>query len=88
MTTSIEIRDAVEADIPLIHEFIHELAVYEKLAHAHVGTHDDLRETLFKNKFAHVVVASLNGVDVGFALYFFNYSTFLCKVRSMMNHKK
>ncbi|KAF0711099.1 Aste57867_5398 [Aphanomyces stellatus] len=73
------IRDAVEADIPLIHDFIHELATYEKLAHAHVGTHDDLRETLFQHQYAHVVIASVDGQAVGFALYFFNYSTFLSK---------
>ncbi|CAK4083069.1 unnamed protein product [Aphanomyces euteiches] len=73
------IREAVEVDIPLIYDFIHELATYEKLAHEHVGTHDDLRDTLFENKYAHVIIASVDGQDVGFALYFFNYSTFLSR---------
>ncbi|RHY26873.1 hypothetical protein DYB32_007210 [Aphanomyces invadans] len=67
------------ADVPLIYDFIHELATYEKLAHAHVGTQDDLLQTLFRHKYAHVVLASVDGADVGFALYFFNYSTFLSK---------
>ncbi|RHY90361.1 hypothetical protein DYB37_011012 [Aphanomyces astaci] len=76
---AIVLRDATEADVPLIYDFIHELATYEKLAHAHVGTHEDLRDTLFRHKYAHVVLASVDGADVGFALFFFNYSAFLSK---------
>ncbi|KAI8846740.1 GCN5-like N-acetyltransferase [Chytridium lagenaria] len=78
---NINIRRAVEADVTTIFNFIRDLAVYEKLEKDHVGTTDDLRRTLFGAKpFAEVIIASVDGHgDVGFALYFFNYSTFLSK---------
>ena len=73
-----EIRAATEADVPLILQFIRDLAVYEKLEHKLVATEDGLRRTLFGNpRFAEVVFASVDGAEVGFALFFHNYSTFL-----------
>ncbi len=73
-----EIRAATEADIPLILQFIRDLAVYEKLEHKVVATEDGLRRTLFGNpRFAEVVFAVVDGAAVGFALFFHNYSTFL-----------
>ncbi|KAI8845686.1 acetyltransferase protein [Chytriomyces cf. hyalinus JEL632] len=78
---SIQIRKATEADVPTIHSFIRRLAIYEKLEHEHVGTEQDLRKTLFQDQFAHVVIAkdTATDKDVGFALYFHNYSTFLSR---------
>jgi len=74
----VEIRAATEADIPLILQFIRDLAVYEKLEHKVVATEDGLRRTLFGNpRFAEVVFAVVDGAAVGFALFFHNYSTFL-----------
>jgi hypothetical protein len=68
-------------DVSNIWQFIRDLAIYEKLESAHVGTEDDLRKTLFgETRYAEVAIASLDGKDVGMALYFFNYSTFLAKV--------
>ena len=73
-----EIREATEADVPLILQFIRDLAIYEKLAHKVVATEEDLRRTLFANpRFAEVIFVSENGAEVGFALFFHNYSTFL-----------
>jgi len=73
-----EIREATEADIPLILQFIRDLAVYEKLEHKVIATEASLRQTLFGNpRFAEVVFASVDGVEAGFALFFHNYSTFL-----------
>src|SRR5438874_2043955 len=73
-----EIREATEADVPLILQFIRDLAVYEKLAHKVVVTEEKLRQTLFANpRFAEVIFVSENGIEVGFALFFHNYSTFL-----------
>ncbi|KAJ3206643.1 hypothetical protein HDU67_008038 [Dinochytrium kinnereticum] len=79
--TDVKIRPATEADVATIHGFIRELAIYEKLEKDHVGTTDDLKKTLFGERpYAEVIIASIDGVgDVGFALYFFNYSTFLSK---------
>ena len=73
-----EIREATEADVPLILQFIKDLAEYERLAHKVVATEEVLRRTLFGNpRFAEVVFARENGEDAGFALFFHNYSTFL-----------
>ena len=74
------IRSATIADVPLILAFIRGLADYEKLAHEVVATEEALRRTLFgETPAAHVVLAEVGGQPAGFALYFFNYSTFLAK---------
>ena len=74
------LRSATAADVPLILAFIRDLAIYEKLLHEVVATEDTLRRTLFgEQSGAHVVIAEVAGRPAGFALYFFNYSTFLAK---------
>lgn len=75
-----EIREATESDVPLILQFIRDLAEYEKLAHLVVATEELLRSTLFgAAPFAEVLIASEDGVPAGFALFFHNYSTFLAQ---------
>jgi GNAT superfamily N-acetyltransferase len=77
---SCSLRSATPADVPLILGFIQDLAIYEKLAHEVVATEATLRDTLFGSPpAAHVVIAEVAGQPAGFALYFFNYSTFLAK---------
>lgn len=77
---SIQIRKATSHDVPAILDFIRQLAIYEKLEHEVVATHESLRETLFGTKpFAEVVLLEENGNKAGFALFFHNYSTFLGK---------
>ena len=74
----IEIRPAVQGDVPLIFAFIRELAEYEKLSHEVVATEEQIRMGLFGARaVSEVVIASLDGTPVGFALFFPNYSTFL-----------
>ena len=74
------IRSATAADVPLILALIRDLAVYEKLLHDVVATEDTLRRTLFgETPAALVVIAEVEGRPAGFALYFFNYSTFLAR---------
>jgi len=74
------IRSATPADVPLILGFIRDLAVYEKLAHEVVATEAALQSTLFGSPpAAHVVIAEVESAPAGFALYFFNYSTFLAR---------
>src|SRR5687768_1290957 len=64
--------------VPLILEFVRALAAYEKLADSVAATEDRLRETLFgPNPSAHALLAYDNDVPVAFAIYFFNYSTFV-----------
>jgi GNAT superfamily N-acetyltransferase len=74
------IREAVEADVPLILELVRGLAEYEKLRDEAVATEDAIRNGLFgARRFAEVVIAEDDGAPVGFALFFHNYSTFLGK---------
>jgi GNAT superfamily N-acetyltransferase len=75
---SINIRPAVQQDVPLLLELVKELAAYEKLSHAVVANESLLAEHLFGPRpAAEALVASLDGVAVGFALFFTNFSTFV-----------
>jgi GNAT superfamily N-acetyltransferase len=75
-----EIREARESDIPVILQFIRDLAEYEKLAHLVTATGERLRATLFGSApFAEVLIAEEDGKPAGFALFFHNYSTFLAQ---------
>ena len=77
---TIQIRPAVAGDEALILGFIRELAEYEKLAHEVVASEADLTATLFCDApKAFALIAEQDGEAVGFALYFFNFSTFLGK---------
>ena len=73
----ITIRYAQESDIPQILFFIRELAVYEKMLDDVAATEELLREWIFEKKKAEVILAVENGENVGFALFFHNFSTFL-----------
>src|SRR5262249_37998601 len=74
------IREATEADVPLILQFIRDLAEYERLADRVVANEEKLRRTLFGSpRFAEVLIAEENGAPAGFALFFHNYSTFLAQ---------
>jgi len=80
MSVDLRIEPATLQDVPLILRFIQELAEYEQLAHACVATEDDLRAQLFgPNPVAHTVIAYAGDEPAGFALYFFNFSTFLAR---------
>ncbi len=71
------IRFAEEKDTGLILKFIKGLAEYEKLSHEVVATEDILRESIFKQNAAEVIIGEYNNKPVGFALFFHNFSTFL-----------
>jgi GNAT superfamily N-acetyltransferase len=76
----ITIRAAVAAEAPLVLALIRELAVYERLEHQVVATVADIEAALFGERpYAEVVFACLDGVPLGFALFFHNFSTFLGK---------
>jgi GNAT superfamily N-acetyltransferase len=67
-------------DVPLILSLIKELAEFEKLSHMVIATEAALRQQLFGPRpAAEVVIAREKNVPVGFALYFWNFSTFLAK---------
>ena len=70
-------RFAEERDTPLILEFIRELADYEHLLDQVVADEATLRDQLFEKHSAEVLFALEDGAEVGFALFFHNFSTFL-----------
>ena len=70
-------RFANEGDTSLILCFIRRLAEYEKMGGEVVATEEMLREWIFEKKKAEVVFALEEGKEVGFALFFHNFSTFL-----------
>jgi GNAT superfamily N-acetyltransferase len=72
---AIHIRPASPSDAGLILRFIRELAAYERAEHEVLANEEDIRATLFGNGPAHALICSVGGVDAGFAVYFFNYST-------------
>jgi len=75
---SFEIRDADVADIPIIMQLIRDLATYERAPNDVIATEQDLHEVLFGGEpAAKVVIAFEVGAPVGFAVYFFNFSTWL-----------
>jgi len=71
------IRFGLEEDVPLVLQFIKELADYEKMLDEVVATEELLREWIFENQKAEVLIGELDGEPVGFALFFHNFSTFL-----------
>src|SRR4051812_41100905 len=77
------IRPATPADAATILELIRALADYEKLSGEVVATEEQLGRSLFpcdgSAPGAYCVIAEAEGAAVGFALYFFNYSTFLAR---------
>ena len=72
-----EFRFANEEDCGLILSFIRQLAVYEKMSDQVVATEDLLREWIFEKKKAEVLFVLEGEKEVGFALFFHNFSTFL-----------
>lgn len=70
-------REAQKEDAALILSFIKGLAKYEKMEDQVVATEDLLKEWIFEKKKAEVLFAVVNGKEIGFALFFHNFSTFL-----------
>lgn len=75
----ISFRTAHREDCALILRFIRSLAKYEKMLDDVTANEQILEEWLFNKKSATVIFAILDGKEVGFALYFTNFSTFLGK---------
>lgn len=77
MTEQLSFRYATEKDVSTVLYFIRELAAYEKMSDEVVATEELLKEWLFDKKKAEVIFAVENGREIGFALFFHNFSTFL-----------
>ncbi|MFQ5448354.1 MAG: GNAT family N-acetyltransferase [Saprospiraceae bacterium] len=71
-------RPATADDVPLILQFIKDLAEYERLSHLVVATEEQLRKTLFgERQVAEVILGFEGDAPAALALFFHNYSTFL-----------
>ncbi len=80
MTTELILRPAKPGDASVLFELIKALAEYEKLTDAVTGNADALKDHLFGSKpYVEAILAEYAGQAVGFALFFYNYSTFLTK---------
>ena len=74
---SVTVRVASPADSPLILRFIRDLAQYERLLHEVEATEADIRRDLFgENPRCFCDIAEAGGRPVGFALWYYSYSTF------------
>ena len=73
----LDFRYANETDAALILDFIKGLAEYEKMLDEVIATEELLKEWIFEKKKAEVIFALEDGIEVGFALFFHNFSTFL-----------
>ncbi len=77
MSAGLSIRPATAADASLVMDFIRALAAYEKLAHEVDASVEDMRAALFAPQpRVFCDIASWDGVPAGFALWFYNFSTF------------
>ncbi|MFQ3586978.1 MAG: GNAT family N-acetyltransferase [Fimbriimonadaceae bacterium] len=75
-----EIREARPADVDTLMALIGDLAEYERLSDQFVGTAKQLHDSLFaEDRTAYALLAFEDDVPVGYAIYFFNFSTFLCR---------
>lgn len=77
MTSILKFRYAERNDTLLILQFIKELADYEKMLDEVVADEATLEEWIFDKQKAEVIFAMENDKEIGFALFFHNFSTFL-----------
>lgn len=77
MEQNFTIRKAERKDVALLLEFIKGIARYEKLENEVITDLATLESEMFDHQRAEAVFAVVDGREVGFALYFFNFSTFL-----------
>lgn len=77
MVEMLTFRSATEQDTGLVLQFIRALAEYEKMLDLVVADEALLEDQLFRKKNAEVIFAMEDGKEVGFALFFHNFSTFL-----------
>ena len=75
---TIEIRPATPSDAPQILTFITELADFEKARHEVIASVADIERSLFgEGATAHGLICLRDGLPIGFAVFFFSYSTWL-----------
>ncbi|WP_421655284.1 GNAT family N-acetyltransferase [Leptothermofonsia sp. ETS-13] len=79
-TVQVNVRAATLNDVSTLFNLVRSLAEYENLSHAVTGDEELLKEHLFGDRpYAEAILAEYAGEVAGFALFFYNYSTFLTK---------
>lgn len=73
------IREAMPTETPIVLDFIHKIAHYEHLSDRVEATEAMLHQALFVDRVCGVVLAFLGNKPIGFALYYYNFSTFKAK---------
>ena len=77
---SLNIRKAIPEDSQTIFDFIMELAIYEKLSNEVKTNVEETKEAIFsENSTVKALICEEDGVAIGYAVYFYNYSTWLGK---------
>jgi L-amino acid N-acyltransferase YncA len=76
-TAGFALRHAEESDMPALYELIRELATYEKILPDLKATEAMLYDAIFVRKVAEVLMAEYNGELAGYAMYFYNFSSFI-----------
>jgi GNAT superfamily N-acetyltransferase len=78
--SNLVVRTATVYDTSILFKFIIDLAIYEKAEHEVLATEQTIKETIFaENSHVFALICELDGVAIGSAIYFFNYSTWLAK---------
>jgi len=78
--SNLVVREATANDTGILFKFIIDLAIYEKAEHEVLATEQTIKETIFaENSHVFALICELDGVAIGSAIYFFNYSTWLAK---------
>ena len=75
MNNKITIRECTENDCALLIEFIKQLAKYENMLDQVTVTEEILKDSLFNKNIAKAIIAEYDGTPCGYALYFYNFST-------------
>jgi len=74
------VREAIADDAKLLFKFIKDLAIYEKAEAEVLATEQTIKQSIFaKDSHVYALICELDGVAIGSAIYFFNYSTWLAK---------
>lgn len=78
--SDITFRKAGKDDVTLILKFIRKLAEYEKRLDEVIASEDELEKWIFDMNQAEVIFAVVDGVEIGFALFFLSFSTYISNV--------